>query len=157
MINNKGKLFSKDNLTVRHKIVFMVAVLFFFALFIAINSLQSFKYSLGYPADSLKDNTAHDIFSSSKTIATASLDNQQVFEPNVSLLGTIVGAPSRAFIAPFNSGRAHLYKVGDSICGAKIISITSGKIMLEKYGIRKEVLLDKSRKGFDQTGNIISI
>lgn len=63
------------------------------------------------------------------------------FEVNLKLLGTILGNTPLAFIFDPAVSRSGLYRVGDVISQVKIVSIESGKVMLEKDGVWRELLL----------------
>ncbi len=69
---------------------------------------------------------------------------------NLKLVGTITGSPERSYamIDNLNERKQDLYKVGDSIEGAKIVEIERNKVFL-KNNDRIEVLVsfEKNKKG----------
>lgn len=66
--------------------------------------------------------------------------------PNLELLGTMLGKPSVAFIWNPATAGSCLYKVGDTVEGAKVAAIFSGRVVIEKEGAQKELFLVSRRE-----------
>ena len=98
--------------------------------------------------ESIQANTASsvDLFAQS---------NLAQWQERLKLLGTIIGKPSLAFISDLDSGKFQLYKKNDEVCGARIVSITAGRVVLDKDGSRQELLLENVTTGANKNKNLV--
>jgi type II secretion system protein C len=77
-------------------------------------------------------------------------------ELNLELLGTVCGdnAVSRAVIKNTRNNRLRMYKTGQSIAGARIVSIEQDSVILIHNGRKKRLML--SRTGANNSGTSVS-
>ncbi len=77
---------------------------------------------------------------------TPDVDADPSLNVNLKLLGTILGLAPQAFISDLNSGKLNLYSLNDSINDAVITNIAAGRVVIEKDGLRQELLLGDPEK-----------
>ena len=139
-------------------IILGVAVLFFLNIFIIINSqkYKNFDKQTYLPPELSTDNKSLIRPLSPKN--NAIIEDKENYYLPFTLLGTIIGNPSLAFIYNSNTDKHRVYKPDDSIDDYKILVIKPGKVILEKNSDRRELLLASgSRKYMEDRDSVISI
>ena len=140
----------KDNLWI---IGLVVAVLLFLNIFI--QSKKSHSYyteNQPYPANDLTAKL-------NRRVSVGEESLKPSLNLNLELLGTIIGNPSLAFISELVSSKYGLYKLNELVAGAKIVSITPGRVILDRDGLRQELLLKNSTTsvGEDKRSVIVTL
>jgi type II secretion system protein C len=147
--------FLKDNLWV---VGLIVSGLLFLNIFIQGRRLYSIEENQFYSYQELgKDSRAFaslEILNSIRSLRSRT-DTKFSLVLNLELLGTIIGSPSLAFISCSDSEKHGLYKLNDVVAGARIVSITTGGIILEKDGLRQELLLKRSTTDAGQDKGLV--
>jgi type II secretory pathway component PulC len=139
-------------------IILGVAVLFFLNIFIIANSqkYKNFDKQTYLPPELSTDNKSLIRPLSQKN--NAIIEDKENYYLPFTLLGTIIGNPSLAFIYNSNTDKHRVYKPDDSIDDYKILVIKPGKVILEKNSDRRELLLASgSRKYMEDRDSVISI
>jgi len=139
-------------------IILGVAVLFFLNIFIIANSkkYKSIDKQSYLPPELSRDNKS---LSHSLTRGTNAIrEDKEGYRLPLTLLGTIIGNPSLAFIYNSNTDKHRVYKLGDFVDDYKIIVVKPGKVILKKNADRRELLLASgSRKYVQDEAPVISI
>ena len=112
-----------------------VAFLFFIHIFILKNSHHSFKYTLELKEPIISNLTNAEPMPVEKDYSNIQKESPSL-QVNAKLLGTIVGEPTVAFIADLDLNYSRTFRVGDKICGARIVKIADGHVIIEKEGLR---------------------
>ncbi len=143
----------KDNLWI---LGFIIAVLLVLNILIQTNSHRYYQES--QPVLSDKTSRSHSVNNATQMLNSQVSDKQEgKTSPalNLRLLGTIIGEPSLAFISDLTSGKCGLYKLNGIIAGAKIVSITAGKVTLQRNGLRQELLLKDGGSSIEQEDELV--
>ncbi len=133
----------KDNIWI---VGLAAAILLFLNVFIQSNKSQGDyaviqSYPSNRPSKKKKVPFPTDVIRKQETKAGFNPSWQEKLE----LVGTLIGTNPLAFITDLESGKSGVYKLDEIINGAKILSITPGRVVLNKNDFRYELLLKHSR------------
>ena len=132
-----------------NKILCIIGVIFFLSLFFIaggiIKSYRDFKKEAGYQLFPGRPLAVNKGLSRPLPQQSVTASRKAPLPLNLRLLGTVLGDPAIAYIEDLVSERKGRYEVGDIISGAKIIEIQSGKVTLERNGLRELLILAGSK------------